>query len=142
MKADSEIRRPTNQNHKKQFFLEILLPILVSAVLLLSLFLLVILAVTGKLAQDSRPVDIAIILIMAVSLTLILISLVIILVLSTLLHKANQSLPLLFSNVQQTVSRISSQISQLAMICSLPMIKIKSITAAINQFLQSIRMKE
>ncbi len=142
MKADLEINRLTSQNHKKQFLLEILLPILISTFLLLLLFLLTVFSVTGKQAQDSRPVDIAIILIMAISLTLILISLVIILFLSSLLHKANQSLPQLLMNVQQSVSRISGQISLLAMVCSMPIIKIRSIIAAINNFFQSFRMKE
>lgn len=142
MKAESEIKKTTSNNHKKQFLLEILLPIIVSAILLLILFIITTLAVAGNEVNDSRPVDIAIILIMAISLTLILISLIIILVLSNLLHKANHSLPQLLMNLQQTASRVSSQISQFAMISSFPMIKIKSVIAGMDRFLQSTRMKK
>jgi hypothetical protein len=139
MKAQSEILKPSKSKHNRQFFLEILLPIIIAAVLLLSLFIITALVVSSGKTPDSRPVDIAIIVIMIPTGILFLIGIVISLLISNLLFKANHSLPQFLFKAQEIVARAATQIQAIAMISVVPIIKAKSVSAGISSFFASFR---
>ncbi len=141
MKDEIRYANPTNNTHKKQYLIEILLPITISAVVLLVLFIFSTLFVANGDGQDSRPVDIAIIFIISILMTMFLISILVSLAILNLLFKANHSLPQILSKLQIIVEKISKQLFFFSAIGTIPIIKIRSVSTGIIRFFESLRNK-
>lgn len=138
-KPEKQKKNTPEQKHRQQFWLEILLPLLVVVLVVLALTTLA-LTLTGPNATIlSQWADISLIVLIVPVLLGCLIVGIIVLLLNRLMRHINQSLPPIAFLVRSKVDLWAGKIQKIATVPAVPVIKINSFFAGMKQFFSSLR---